>query len=43
MWRMALVTVGLLMMLVSACDQDVLIAKPSAGNGDYEVMALVAE
>ena len=41
MWRMALMTPGLLAVALSACEQEVLVAKPSAG--DYEVVALVAE
>jgi hypothetical protein len=41
MWRMVLMTLGLLGVALSACEQEVLIAKPSAG--DYEVVALVAE
>jgi len=34
-------TLGLLAVALSACEQEVLIAKLSAG--DYEVVALVAE
>jgi hypothetical protein len=41
MWRMVLMSLGILGIAMSACDQDVQIAKP--GNGDYEVVALVAD
>jgi len=40
MWHMALMTLGLLAVAV-VCEEEVLIAKPSAG--DYEIVALVAE
>jgi hypothetical protein len=41
MWRMVFMTLGLLAVALSACEQDVLVAKPSAG--DYEVVALIAQ
>jgi hypothetical protein len=41
MWRIALMSLGILAIALSACEQDVLIAKP--GAGDYEVVALVAD
>jgi hypothetical protein len=41
MWRMALMSLGILAIALSACDQEVQIAKP--GSGDYEVVALVAD
>ena len=41
MWRGLFLTLGLLAVALSACGQEVLVAKPSAG--DYEVVALVAE
>jgi hypothetical protein len=41
MWRMALMSLGILGIALCACDQDVQIAKP--GAGDYEVVALVAD
>ena len=41
MWRMALMSLAVLAVALSACEQEVLLAKPSAG--DYEVVALVAD
>ena len=41
MWRMALMSLGILGIALSACDQGVQIATP--GAGDYEVVALVAD
>ncbi len=41
MWRKALMTLGLVAVALSACEQEVLVAKPSAGA--YEIVALVAE
>jgi hypothetical protein len=41
MWRIALMSLGILGIALSACDQDVQIATP--GNGDYEIVALMAE
>jgi hypothetical protein len=38
---MVFMTLGLLAVALSACEQDVLVAKPSAG--DYEVVALIAQ
>lgn len=43
MWRTALMSLGILAIALSACEREVLIAKPSAGAGDYEVVALVAD
>jgi hypothetical protein len=41
MWRMLLISLGIVTAALGACEQEVLIARPSAG--DYEVVALVAE
>ena len=41
MWRMALMSLGILGIALSACDQGVQIARP--GTGDYEVVALAAD
>jgi hypothetical protein len=41
MWRIALMSLGILGIALSACEQEVLVAKPSAG--DYEIVALVAD
>jgi hypothetical protein len=41
MWRKIFMALAVLTLSLSACDQEVLIAKPSAG--DYEVVALMAE
>jgi hypothetical protein len=41
MWRIALMSLGILGIALSACEQDVQIAKPA--TGDYEVVALVAD
>jgi hypothetical protein len=41
MWRMALMSLAVLAVALSACGQEVQIAKPSAG--DYEVVALMAD
>ena len=41
MFRIILMSLGILAVALSACDQEVLIAKPSAG--DYEVVALMAD
>ena len=37
----AVMSLGVLAVALSACEQEVLLAKPSAG--DYEVVALVAD
>ncbi len=41
MWRTFLVSLGFLTVALTACDQEVLIARPSAG--DYEIVALIAD
>jgi hypothetical protein len=43
MWRirMLLVALGVLTVALSACEQTAL--NPAWGNGDYEVLALIAE
>jgi hypothetical protein len=41
MWRIALMSLGILGIALSACEQEVQIAKP--GSGDYEVVALMAD
>jgi len=41
MWRIALMSLGILGIALSACEHEVQIAKP--GSGDYEVVALVAD
>ena len=41
MCRMLLISLGIMTVALCACEQEVLIAKPSAG--DYEVVALVAD
>jgi hypothetical protein len=41
MWRIAVMSLAVLAVALSACEQEVLLAKPSAG--DYDVVALVAD
>ena len=41
MWRIALMSLAVLGIALSACEQETQIAKPAAG--DYEVVALVAD
>lgn len=41
MWRIALISLVIAAGALSACGQDVQIAKPAAG--DYEIVALVAD
>ena len=41
MWRMALMSLAVLTIALAACEQEVQIAKPLAG--DYEVVALMAD
>ena len=41
MWRIALMSLAVLAVALSACEQEVQLAKPAAG--DYEVVALVAD
>jgi len=43
MFRRFLASLGLLALVLSACDQQVLIAGPSADPSNYEVVGLVAE
>lgn len=41
MWRGFMTSLGLLALVLTACDPQVLIAKPDPS--DYEVMALTAD
>jgi hypothetical protein len=41
MWRIALMSLAVLAVALSACEQEAQIAKPAAG--DYEIVALVAD
>jgi hypothetical protein len=41
MWRIALMSLAVLAVALTACEQEVQLAKP--GAGDYEVVALVAD
>jgi hypothetical protein len=41
MWRIALMSLAVLAVALSACEQEAQIAKPSVG--DYEVVALMAD
>lgn len=41
MWRRLLICLGISVMAVTACDPEVLIAKPDPS--DYEVVALIAD
>jgi len=41
MWRIALMSLAVLGIALSACEQETQIAKPAAG--DYEIVALVAD
>ena len=41
MWRIALMSLAVLAVALSACEQENGIAKPAAG--DYEIVALVAD
>lgn len=43
MFRRVLASLGLLVLVLTACDQQVLIAGPLTESGDYEVVRLVAE
>lgn len=43
MFRRVLASLGLLVLVLTACDQQVLIAGPSVDPGHYEVVGLVAE
>jgi len=43
MFRRVLASLGLLVLVLTACDQQVLIAAPSSDPGYYEVVGLVAE
>ena len=43
MFRRVLASLGLLVLVLTACDQQVLIAGPSSDPGHYEVLGLVAE
>ena len=41
MWRMLLVSLGFVAIALSACEQTAGL-DPAWGNGDYEVVALIA-
>lgn len=41
MWRITLMSLGILVMALGACEQQTLVANPSAG--DYEIVALMAD
>jgi hypothetical protein len=43
MWRTCLISLGILTMVLAGFDAEVLVAKPSADAGSYEVVALVAD
>lgn len=43
MFRRVLMSLGALVLVLGACDQQVLIANPTADAGHYEVVALIAE
>lgn len=43
MFRRVLASLGLLVLVLTACDQQVLIAGPTKDPGHYEVVGLVAE
>jgi len=43
MFRRVLASLGLLVLVLTACDQQVLVAAPSQDPGHYEVVGLVAE
>ena len=43
MFRRVLASLGLLVLVLTACDQPVLIAGPATDPGHYEVVGLVAE
>jgi hypothetical protein len=43
MWRLAILSIGLVSLVLSACDQQLFVDNDRLGNGDYEVMALIAE
>ena len=43
MFRRVFASLGLLVLVLSACDQQVLVAAPSSDSGHYEVVGLVAD
>jgi hypothetical protein len=43
MWRIAILSMGLLSLILTACDQGLFVDNERLGNGDYEVLALIAE
>ncbi len=43
MFRRVLASLGLLVLVLSACEQEVLIAGSSADRSHYEVVGLVAD
>src|SRR5262249_30255241 len=43
MWRLTIVSMGFLSLVLSACDQSLFTDSDRYGNGDYEVVALIAE
>jgi hypothetical protein len=42
MWRLAIVSMGFLSLVLAACDPE-FAGNDRMGNGDYEVVALIAE
>ncbi|MDB5487120.1 MAG: hypothetical protein JWQ58_835 [Reyranella sp.] len=43
MFRRVFASLGLLVLVLSACDQEILIAGPSTDRSHYEVVGLVAD
>jgi hypothetical protein len=43
MLRRVLASLGLFVLVLTACDQQLLVAAPSSDPGQYEVVGLVAE
>lgn len=43
MFRRVLASLGLLVLVLTACDQQILVAGPTQDPGHYEVVGLVAE
>ena len=43
MRRLAIFSMGLLSLVLAACDQSLFADNDRFGNGDYEVVALIAE
>ncbi len=43
MFRQALASIGLLVLVLTACDQQVLVAGPADDPSHYEVVGLIAD